>query len=223
MEVKNVSNTTNGGFETSGSKGGRYMFTDGGPSSYRSRRNRETARAPTPPSRKPRPLAAFALPRPWPWTSWTRPSRWRPRSRRVPSGRGWTARRIPIACRAFFFCVFVVYIRRDDRSRQSFARSRLRSRLRSHLYLSLESSSRSIGARAPRRSFRARPRARVRRRRKRIAEPARARPRRGFASRRVASRRASTARRDRPLARIPRCRPMSSFSRARANPAPELR
>ena len=123
MEVKNVSNTTNGGFETSGSKGGRYMFTDGGPSSYRSRRNRETARAPTPPSRKPRPLAAFALPRPWPWTSWTRPSRWRPRSRRVPSGRGWTARRIPIACRAFFFCVFVVYIRRDDRSRQSFARS----------------------------------------------------------------------------------------------------
>ena len=134
MEVKNVSNTTNGGFETSGSKGGRYMFTDGGPSSYRSRRNRETARAPTPPSRKPRPLAAFALPRPWPWTSWTRPSRSRPRSRRVPSGRGWTGRRTPIACSALCIlpCVRSLRVRRDDRSRQSFVRSFCGS----HLYLS---------------------------------------------------------------------------------------
>lgn len=34
MEVKNVSNTTNGGFETFGSEGGRYMFIDGGLFSY---------------------------------------------------------------------------------------------------------------------------------------------------------------------------------------------
>ena len=113
-----------------------------------------------------------------------------------------------------FFRVFVVCdVRRDDRSRQSFVRRPFAPS--APIFISLESSSRSIDARAPRRSFHARPRARVRRRRKRIAEPARARPRRGFASRRVASRVDRATATD-PFARIPRCRPTSSSARARA-------
>jgi len=108
--------------------------------------------------------------------------------------------------RVFVVCAFGATI---DRVSRSFVRSV------APIFISLESSSRSIDARAPRRSFHPRPRARDRRRRNRITEPARARPRRGFASRRVASRVDRATATD-PFARIPRFRPTSSSARARA-------